>query len=145
MNSENTFDNTQDVNRSPNAMAPTPDVPNQAQTDNRRDQPAGSRPQYGEDFDYDQADSHLKLFETDYRRFEEENATQPKEWWDESKRAVRAQMEELRANLNRMKDNAPDAWGEMRDSIGAALGNLGDGYRKAVRELNEQPNQRPQT
>ena len=88
------------------------------------------------DSNYEAAQRRLAIYEEDFRRFEEENRNQPAEWWDEKKQQTKRSLVEMRAKLDALKDSAPDAWGEMKESIGQAFAELSLGYRRALRELD---------
>lgn len=88
------------------------------------------------DSNYEAAQRRLAIYEEDFRRFEEENRDQPAEWWDEKKQQTRRSLAEMRAKIDALKDSAPDAWGEMKESIGQAFAELSLGYRRAIRELD---------
>lgn len=88
------------------------------------------------DSNYEAAQRRLAIYEEDFRRFEEENRNQPAEWWDEKKQQTKRSLVEMRAKLDALKDSAPDAWGEMKESIGQAFAELSQGYRRAIRELD---------
>lgn len=88
-----------------------------------------------EDASYEAAKRRLAIYEEDFRRFEEENRDQPKEWWDDQKQQAKRSLSEMRAKLDALNDSAPDAWGEMKESVGQAFAELSMGYRRAVREL----------
>ncbi len=88
------------------------------------------------DSNYEAAQRRLAIYEEDFRRFEEENRDQPAEWWDEKKHEAKRSLAEMRAKLDAFKDSAPDAWGEMKESIGQAFAELSLGYRRAIRELD---------
>ncbi len=89
------------------------------------------------DTGYEAAMRRLAAYEDDFRRYEEENRNQPAEWWDDAKQQVRHSLVELRAKFDALKDNAPDAWGEMKDGIGHAMAELSTSYHRAIRELKE--------
>lgn len=88
------------------------------------------------DSNYEAAQRRLAIYEEDFRRFEEENRDQPAEWWDEKKQQTKRSLAEMRAKIDALKDSAPDAWGEMKESIGQAFAELSLGYRRAIRELD---------
>ncbi|MBX3096325.1 MAG: hypothetical protein KF812_05630 [Fimbriimonadaceae bacterium] len=85
----------------------------------------------------DEFEGEFRRYEHDFNRFEEENRSQPEEWWDESKRKVRFAMQGLRADLDQARDNGPEAWEEMKSGLRNALDDLKEGYRNAVRELKD--------
>lgn len=88
------------------------------------------------DSNYEAARRRLAIYEEDLRRFEEENRDRPAEWWDDQKRQVKRSLAEMREKLDALQDSAPDAWGEIKDSIGHAFAELSLGYRRAIRELD---------
>lgn len=92
---------------------------------------------FGPSTTYEEADRLLNRYEEDYRRFEDENRDKPETWWDDAKQDVKQNMRDLREKLASIRDNAGDAWGEMRDAIGAAFAELSTGYRRSIRELKD--------
>lgn len=87
------------------------------------------------DSNYEAARRRLAAYEDDFRRYEEENKHQPAEWWDESKQKIRQSLAEMRVKLDSIKENAPDAWGEIKDGVGKAYAELATSYHRAIREV----------
>lgn len=88
------------------------------------------------DSNYEAAQRRLAIYEEDFRRYEEENRDQPTEWWDDEKKQTKRSLAEMRAKLDALKGNAPDAWGEMKEGVGQAFAELSLGYRRAIREID---------
>lgn len=86
---------------------------------------------------YEEASNLLAEYESDYLQFENENRERLQEWWDGGRRGIKQEMAELREKLDAIKDNAPDAWGEMKDAFAAAMSELSAGYHRTVGELKK--------
>lgn len=87
------------------------------------------------DSNYEAAKRRLAAYEDDFRRYEEENRDQPAEWWDDAKKNVKRSLVDMREKLDSVKDNAPDAWGEIKDGVGNAYAELATSYHRAIREV----------
>ncbi|MBV6459304.1 MAG: hypothetical protein HONBIEJF_02450 [Fimbriimonadaceae bacterium] len=86
---------------------------------------------------YDEASDLLTEYETDFRQFENENREGLRDWWNEGRRDIQRQMAEMREKLDSIQENAPDAWGEMKDAFAGAMSELSEGYHRTVRELRK--------
>lgn len=84
-------------------------------------------------YSYEEAMSSAIALQRDLRAYDEENYFRPDPERGDSKDQIRRQIVQMREKLEALTENAPDAWGETADGFAAAMAELAEHCRPALR------------
>ncbi len=70
--------------------------------------------------------------ERDLEDIEDQRDKRTREYSPESMAEARREVRDVRTQLDDLSGQAPDAWGEMQDAVGAALRKLEDSFQRVV-------------